>query len=206
MSLYSSETDLISPLVSKVFSIKELRWGSAQLKYVMQYRGHLKINSIDAFEQLSEDLKGHSLSPLFRQEDELQEITLIESLPDPQTSNPNKNILFFLLTLFSMLIAGASYVYDGDADSFIQFYKEIIKNLESIHKARRIVDTLDKNYFNLTTINDIPNPQLSIVMTTYERVIQTHYTVKIISQRSMRDKIQIILKMKFPAASGRRIL
>ena len=72
-------------------------------------------------------------------------------------------------------------------------YKTIIQNLENIHKAKKMVDTLDKKYFNLTTLNDISDPLLSIVMTTYERVTQTHFTVKTISTSAIKDKIQIII-------------
>ncbi len=129
MSLYSSEADLISPLVSKVLTIEKIRWGSPQLKYVRLYHGVLKIESVEAFDQLSEDLKIHGLSPLFRQNEQLHEIRLIDRLPEPLPTNPTKNIVLFFLTLLSMLIAGASYVYEGEAESFLAFYGEIFFKL-----------------------------------------------------------------------------
>lgn len=72
-------------------------------------------------------------------------------------------------------------------------YKTIIKNLDNIHKAKKFVETMDKNYFKLTRLNDVSDPLLSIVMTTYERITQTNFTIKTISNSIIKDRIQIII-------------
>ncbi len=131
MSDFTSETDLITPLVSNVFDIRDITWGSSKDAFVVRYRGKLTKESIKAYDHLSNKLKTHSLTPLFREEDGLQSILLIEKLPEPTLPDPGKNIILFILTLFSMLIAGASYVYEGEATGFFELYRDLFRDLAS---------------------------------------------------------------------------
>ena len=68
----------------------------------------------------------------------------------------------------------------------------MVNNLEIIHKAKRIVDTLDTNYFDLTVLNERTDIDISIVMTTYNRSVQTYFTLKTIANSSCKN-VQVII-------------
>ncbi len=70
------------------------------------------------------------------------------------------------------------------------YYNHLINNLEIIHKAKKFIDELDTNYFDLKILNNIENINTSIVMTTYNRSSQTYFTLKSIKNF---ENVQIIL-------------
>ncbi|MBT3240874.1 MAG: site-2 protease family protein [Chloroflexi bacterium] len=131
MSEFTSESDQLTPLVSNVLAIQDITWGSSKHAFVVRYRGMLTEESITAYDLLANDLKSHHLTPLFREEDGVHSISLIDRLPEPTLPNPNKNIILFILTLISMLIAGASYAYEGEATGYIELYRDLFQNLAS---------------------------------------------------------------------------
>lgn len=72
-------------------------------------------------------------------------------------------------------------------------YKKAVVNVENMFKVRDMVTKKNKEHYNLAIINNITDPLLSIVMTTHERVPQTHYTIKTIGESAIKDRIQIII-------------
>lgn len=71
-------------------------------------------------------------------------------------------------------------------------YRHLIVNLETIHRAKTAVQTLDLNYYDLTIINEQDNYDISIVMTTYNRSRQTYYTLYSLEQSTVK-KVQVII-------------
>ncbi|PWH15489.1 MAG: site-2 protease family protein [Anaerolineae bacterium] len=106
MSLPESET-LIS-IVSRVFHIEDVT--SGEQEYLYRFRGQLRMDSLQAYEELSQQVQPYGLTPLFRKDKGgMQVIYLVRSLPAPQKSNAAVNLLLFLLTLVSVMWVGAQF-------------------------------------------------------------------------------------------------
>jgi membrane-associated protease RseP (regulator of RpoE activity) len=106
MSLPESET--LTNLVSRVFRIVDMTSGDPQKGFFMRYRGELmNEDSAAAYDHLAESLKPHNITPLFRIEEGGQVIYLVPAQPDPKPDHPSTNIILFVLTVFSVMLAGA---------------------------------------------------------------------------------------------------
>src|SRR3990172_236658 len=107
------EHDSITPLVSRYFEIQQIVPGGGRFPFVMRYSGRLTTDSQNAHAKLSTDLEPHKLIPIFLDDGEQQVIQVVASPSKQRPSNPYINLIFFLLTLISMLIAGFLYGYEG---------------------------------------------------------------------------------------------
>jgi membrane-associated protease RseP (regulator of RpoE activity) len=110
------EQERMTALVSRVFSIETITRGRPEERYVVRYGGQLTMDSTEAYDKLVEALKPYKLTPLFREEEGQQIIILLNGVLEPKASNPMINVILFILTLFSMLLAGAIYTYEGPAN------------------------------------------------------------------------------------------
>jgi membrane-associated protease RseP (regulator of RpoE activity) len=103
------DTEILTSLVSRVFRIDDITTGEPQKGPLMRYRGRLlNDDSVSAYDQLADSLKSYGLTPLFRLEQGEQVIYIIESPPKQKPSNPWVNIILFVLTVFSVMFAGAT--------------------------------------------------------------------------------------------------
>lgn len=103
----------VAPLVERYLNIKEFALGSERLGYEMRFVGLLRTDSERAYAALSRDLRPHKLTPLFTEEKGRHVIHLVQGRPKARRSNPLVNLILFVLTLATMLIAGAMYGYEG---------------------------------------------------------------------------------------------
>ena len=106
----TTDLEILNSLVARIFRIEDVTSGGHADPYLLRYRGQFLsgIDSAEAYDQLAEMLKPHSLMPLFRRgEHESQVIFLVEKLPAPRPSNPRTNLVMFILTLFSVMLTGA---------------------------------------------------------------------------------------------------
>ena len=104
------QQEVIDALVRRIFSIQDITGGSSQQGFLFRYRGQLVgEDSARAYEQLTEWLKPHHLTPLFRVEGDQQVILLIQELPTPKTGKPMLNLLMFFLTVISVIFAGGYF-------------------------------------------------------------------------------------------------
>ncbi len=124
------ETDNLTPLVRRVLRIDDTTWGTAQQGFLVRYRGELYLDSETAYDQLAEGLQPHDVTPIFRLEDGRQTILLIRGVVRPKPSNPWVNAGLFILTLLSVLFAGALYNYEGPVTgNTLTDIKNIVANL-----------------------------------------------------------------------------
>lgn len=107
------ESDPLTPLVARVLTIESVTRRPPDTPYLVKYTGRLRKDSIEAYDQLAEALKPHKVTPLFREEGERHVVLLTEGVIEPQPSSPRVNLLLFVVTLFSMLFAGAANTYTG---------------------------------------------------------------------------------------------
>jgi membrane-associated protease RseP (regulator of RpoE activity) len=93
--------------IDRIFVIEDVTEGSQKVGYLTRYRGHLReIDSIQAYAQLSEQLKPYNITPLFRKDGERQSILLTSGVLKPKDSNIRVNLILFILTAISVLITG----------------------------------------------------------------------------------------------------
>lgn len=98
-------------LIRRIFSITDITFGTREQGFLVRYRGMLiGEDSSLAYDQLSDALKPHALLPLFRKEKDNQSIIIAPKLPKPKVSNPRINLILFILTFFSVVLAGILYV------------------------------------------------------------------------------------------------
>jgi membrane-associated protease RseP (regulator of RpoE activity) len=101
------ETEVLTSLVARVFRIEDVTAGDPEKGMQWRYRGHLlNIDSVSAFDQLAASVKPHGLTPLFRLEKGEQVIYLVNSPPQQKPSNPWVNVILFVITVFSVMLAG----------------------------------------------------------------------------------------------------
>ncbi len=101
------ETEVLTNLVARVFRIEDLTAGDPR-QFIVRYRGRLIMDdSVAAYDQLSDSLLPYGITPLFRLEkDGGQVILLAPRRPDPKPARVSINIILFILTVFSVLLAG----------------------------------------------------------------------------------------------------
>ncbi|MFV9676023.1 MAG: site-2 protease family protein [Anaerolineales bacterium] len=111
--------DKLLPLVRQVMSITDITEGDQKQLFAIRFRGTLISDSQLAFEKLDPAFKQAGTTLLFREENDGHEILGMPGVIQPQASNPLVNVILFLLTLVSMLMAGAMYGMEAPADTSI---------------------------------------------------------------------------------------
>lgn len=94
-------------IVGQVFHIDDITYGGDRDPYVLRYRGKVIGDSEKAYDYLAERLRPYRLTPLFRKGEGMHIVLLVRGVIDPKPSNPWVNLAMFILTLFSVLYAGA---------------------------------------------------------------------------------------------------
>ena len=123
-------SEKLLPYVSDVMDILDVTSGGEHEDYAIRFRGTLSIDSEKAFNILDPLFADQDLTLLFREEGEDQFIIGMTGTIPKKRSNPWINLILFLLTVFSMLIAGTLYGYEGPVvDDFGQLLTGVFQNL-----------------------------------------------------------------------------
>ncbi len=103
------ETEILTSLVARVFRVEDVTAGDPDHKGPqLRYRGRLlHEDSVSAYDQLAASVKQYGLTPLFRLEKGEQVIYLVDTPPKQKPANPWVNVILFVLTVFSVMLAGA---------------------------------------------------------------------------------------------------
>lgn len=103
------ETEILTSIVSRVFRIDDITAGDVHKGSLVRYRGRLlKDDSVSAYDQLAAALKSYGLTPLFRLEKGRQVVYIIPTPAKQKIPNPWINIALFVVTVFSVMLAGAT--------------------------------------------------------------------------------------------------
>jgi membrane-associated protease RseP (regulator of RpoE activity) len=122
--------DKLLPLVRQVMSITDITEGDQKQPFAVRFRGNLISDSELAFEKLDPAFKQAGTTLLFREENDGHEILGMPGVIQPQASNPLVNVILLLLTLASMLMAGAMYGVETPADtSILGILRATLQNL-----------------------------------------------------------------------------
>ncbi len=102
------ETEVLNNIVRRVFRIDDVTSMDPLKGTLFRYRGELlNEDTVAAFDQLSESLTQYSLMPLFRVEEDRHVIYIAPKQPEPQPDKVSTNVILFVLTVFSVMLAGA---------------------------------------------------------------------------------------------------
>lgn len=107
------DPETIHRLVASVFHYDSFAFGDPLKTYVARYEGELLLDSVVAYDRLAEALRPYDLVPLFRIERGRQVILLVRGVHRFVMPKITANLVLFVLTLLSVLLAGAMYTYTG---------------------------------------------------------------------------------------------
>ncbi len=108
------EQEVLNALVARVFRIEDVTMGEPKQGFILRYRGRLlSEDSAAAYDQLAEALRPYGITPLFRMEAGVQNVFLAARNIRLRPSRPLTNLVFFILTLASVLFTGAVFEYTG---------------------------------------------------------------------------------------------
>jgi membrane-associated protease RseP (regulator of RpoE activity) len=100
------ETEVLTSLVARVFRVVSVTLGDPK-QFIVCYRGQLhNEDSVAAYDQLDASVASFNLMPLFRMEKGEQVIYLVTRLPEPPPTNYKTPLILFILTVFSVMLAG----------------------------------------------------------------------------------------------------
>lgn len=102
------ETEILTNLVSRVFRIEDVTSEDPRKGFFLRYRGVLaNEDSAALYDTLADSLSPYGIIPLFRMEEGRQVVYLAPKPPEPKQDRISTNILLFVLTVFSVMLAGA---------------------------------------------------------------------------------------------------
>ena len=111
--MYPTEYDPYTPVVKRVMDVEDITSGSNKQEYVMRYRGLVRGDTEQAYDQLAASLRPLNVTPLFRREKNQHVVYLTSGVLQPRPAKAWVNVLMFLLTVASMLFAGTFYFLLG---------------------------------------------------------------------------------------------
>ncbi len=106
--------DRLTLEVTRVMDVEQIKWHTGETKMIVQFTGRLLGDSLQIYDRLEGKLAPMDIFPLFRMAGDRHQINLVWGKIEPKKSNPLVNLVLFLLTVLSILFAGAVYS-SGDA-------------------------------------------------------------------------------------------
>ncbi len=102
------ETEILTNLVARVFRIEDVTSADPLKGFFLRYRGQLTGgDSAEAYDVLADSLRPYAITPLFRVEEGRQVIYLVPARAEKNDDKVSTNIILFVLTVFSVMLAGA---------------------------------------------------------------------------------------------------
>jgi membrane-associated protease RseP (regulator of RpoE activity) len=102
------EIEILTSFVKRVFRIEDVTSGDLQKGFYARYRGQLiDEDSASLYDTLADSLAPYNIVPLFKIEDGRHVIYLAPKPADPKKDKVSTNIILFVLTIFSVMLAGA---------------------------------------------------------------------------------------------------
>jgi membrane-associated protease RseP (regulator of RpoE activity) len=108
-----NSAERLLPSVRQVMQVVDYSPGRTGLPYQARYRGHLVLDSQAAYDRLAPAFAAEGLTLYFRREGDEHVVLAVPSPPRRQIGSPRANLLLFILTILSVLLAGELYDYSG---------------------------------------------------------------------------------------------
>lgn len=131
--MYSQENDTVTPIVSRYLKISDVTWADPKKGYLVRYRGSFYTeDTASVYDKLQSDLRPLDITPLFRNENNQHAVILVQGVIRPKPSNVWINVILFVLTLFSVMLTGALFSYDGPlARNQGEMILNLLKNIDN---------------------------------------------------------------------------
>jgi membrane-associated protease RseP (regulator of RpoE activity) len=124
------ENDQYTSIIARYLRIDDITWGEEKKGYLVRYRGQLyNQDSAQAYDQLAQALRPINITPLFRLEEDRHVILLLNGIIQPKPSKIWGNILFFVLTVLSVMFVGAENTTSGLPATFNSWVKFMLGGL-----------------------------------------------------------------------------
>lgn len=108
--------------VARVMNINDVTVGGSSQDFNVRFRGRLMVDPESAYEMLEPVFRAEGQTLLFRSEGDEHAVIGIQGVIEPEPSNPWINLLLFVLTLLSVIFAGAVFanvnLYGNEVASF----------------------------------------------------------------------------------------
>ena len=105
-----TDTEILHHLVAKIFRIESITLGDTRRGFLTRYHGQLLgDDSAAAYDKLAASISTYGLLPLFDTLEGEQVITLVHEVAPPPDTNPSRNLVFFIVTLISVLFTGSIF-------------------------------------------------------------------------------------------------
>jgi len=104
--MFPTDTDTLTPIVARFLSIEDVTQGDSRTPYLVRYRGLLRIDSVEAYDQLAELLRPRNITPLFRKEGERHVVFLTSGIAKEHNPKIWINVLLIVLTILSVFWVG----------------------------------------------------------------------------------------------------
>jgi hypothetical protein len=106
-------SERLLPAVRQVMRVTDFTEGGSGMTYAARFRGQLLIDSQQAYERLLPAFRDQGMTLLFRIEEGQHTVLARPGIPRIRTASGRANLLMFLLTVLSVLLAGELYGYTG---------------------------------------------------------------------------------------------
>jgi membrane-associated protease RseP (regulator of RpoE activity) len=124
------ETEVLTNFVARVFRIEDVTSEDPRKGFFLRYRGQLvDEDSASLYDLLVDSLAPYNIIPLFRIEDGRQVIYLAPKPPEPKKDKVSTNIILFVLTVFSVMMAGVEIpveLSNNAAQAILYMFKNIL--------------------------------------------------------------------------------
>jgi len=102
------DQEVLNAIIARVFQIDDVTLGDPQKTFAVRYRGHLLVDSENAFNQMVVSLSPIGITPLFRKDGKGGHLIFLTlKAPQIRSSRISINVILFILTVFSVMLAGA---------------------------------------------------------------------------------------------------
>jgi len=106
--MLTPDTEVLNNLVARVFRIEDVTSEDPRKGFFLRYHGQLlDEDSASHYDRLADSLAPYGVIPLFRIEEGRQVVYLAPKPPEPKKDNISTNIILFVLTVLSVMLAGA---------------------------------------------------------------------------------------------------
>jgi len=120
------------PQLRREMRVQEVVEGGRKDAFAARFRGKLIADSQEAFDRLEPIFAKEGMTLVFREDEEDHFVLALRGVIESKPSKPWINVVVFLLTVISVVLAGVLYAYDGPVDADLPtLLKSILRSFPS---------------------------------------------------------------------------